>query len=308
MKLCLPLSSEIQWKLLAIQDSQGIERSLEILTESFRSYWEAFVESVPGILLALLIMTAGYMIANKIGNLTRRGIARRSNDPLMSKFLGSSIKILLVLFALTWALQAAGLRSITNFLFTSLGASALIVGFAFKDIGENFLAGIILAFNRPFNINDTVEMGQYTGRIQALEFRYTKIKTFDGRDVYIPNSHVLKNPVVNYTEDGFFRNEFTVRLALDSDAEKAESIIQEVLDSQTSIVQSQSHENYVTLSDIDSKYLYLRVYFWVETVEFRRKANLIKGDVINQVKTVLLQKGFKLPNETIEIIKTEKPS
>lgn len=59
-----------------------------------------------------------------------------------------------------------------------MGLSAFLVGFAFKNIAENFLAGVILAFNRPLNVNDSIQVKDYTGRVLELNLRTIRIKTF----------------------------------------------------------------------------------------------------------------------------------
>lgn len=70
-------------------------------------------------------------------------------------------------------------------------------------------------------MNDTVQIENVFGKVRPMEFRYTKITTFDSRNVYIPNSGVLTKPVFNYTEDGFFRLDFIVGIAFENDVEKA---------------------------------------------------------------------------------------
>ncbi|MXV37598.1 mechanosensitive ion channel [Flavobacteriaceae bacterium Ap0902] len=279
----------------------NIQEETSTILESLRDYWYEFLNQIPGIILGLIIIILGYIIAKKISQVTFKGISKRSEDPLMSRFLSNTVKVLIILFATMWAMKAAGLESITNFIITGLGASALIFGFAFKDIGENFLAGIILAFNRPFNVNDTVKIGELFGKIKSLEFRYTKMKTFDGRDVYIPNSDVLKNPVINYTEDGYFRWDFTVGIAYEDDIDGAKQVIMDVVNSHPDVVHDGSHENYVAENELATSTVNLKVYFWVETYEFRREATLVRGEIIKQVKSALDKNGYSMPSDIMEI-------
>lgn len=175
----------------------------ESVSQSFSQFSQEFLDQLPGIAIGIGIIVLGVLIGAVIGNFVRRRLSKRTNDPLMSSFLGKTIRIVFILVSIMIGLKAAGLGGIATGILTAAGASAVVLGFAFKDIGENFIAGIILSFNRPFNINDTVEVGSNFGKVKALEFRYTKLKTFDGKDVYIPNSDVLTQPVTNYTEDGF---------------------------------------------------------------------------------------------------------
>ena len=154
------------------------------LVDAFQDSWHSLLDRMPGILLAILIVAVGFFIADKIAALSKKLIKKRTHDPLMTNFLGKTIKVILVVIILMFAFRVAGLQGVSETLLTAAGASAVILGFAFRDIGENFISGIILSFNRPFNVNDTIQVGEIFGRVKSMEFRYTKVKTFDGKDVY----------------------------------------------------------------------------------------------------------------------------
>ena len=282
-----------------------MEESEEIttttVTKAFESFYDSLIEQLPLIGMGLFIIILGVLLGTWIGNFTQTKIANRTNDPLMSKFLGKSIRLLLIVIAVMIGLRAAGLGGIATGLLTAAGASAVVLGFAFKDIGENFIAGIILSFNRPFNINDTVEVGENFGKVKALEFRYTKLKTFDGKDVYIPNSDVLTDPVTNYTEDGFFRWDFLIGIAYENDIREAKRIILEVLRSQPNVIEDNEHQNFVIEEELATSTVNLKVFFWVDTTDFRRIALIDKGNVIRSVKESLEQNGFYLPADIQEI-------
>ena len=112
------------------------------------------------------------------------------------------------------ALNVLGFSGIVGSLVGAAGVSAFIVGFAFKDIAENFLAGVILAFNRPFHIDDTVQIKDLVGHVVALNLRTTLMRTFDGKHIFLPNSMVLKEPLINYTRDGDLRMDFLLTVEL----------------------------------------------------------------------------------------------
>ena len=277
------------------------EITVTTVTESFENFYDNLIEQLPLIGLGLLIIILGVLLGTWIGNFTQTRITKRTKDPLMSKFLGKSIRLTIIIIAIMIGLRAAGLGGIATGILTAAGASAVVLGFAFKDIGENFIAGIILSFNRPFNINDTVEVGENFGKIKALEFRHTKLKTFDGKDVYIPNSDVLTEPVTNYTEDGFFRWNFLVGIAYENDIQEAKRIIMEVLRSQPNVIEDEEHENFVIEDELATSTVNLKVFFWVDTKDFRRIALIEKGNVIRNVKESLEQQGFYFPADIQEL-------
>lgn len=264
-------------------------------------YYNSFLLSVPKIALAIFIVIVGIIASGWITDFFGRKIQQRSHDQLMSKFLSKALRAILIVVILLLALNIAGLSSIAGAIMATAGASAIVVGFAFKDIAENFLAGIILAFNRPFQVNDTVQIEDVFGKVLAMEFRYTKIATFDGRSVYIPNSDVLTKPVYNYTEDGFYRLDFIVGIAYENDIEKAKQIILACLQNDTSLVHDEAHISFVVEDELAASTVNLKVYFWVETKDFRRNALEIRGRLMQTVKSMLEAQDFNLPGNITEL-------
>lgn len=278
-----------------------MEDEVRDLGTIFTEAWADFLAAIPGIVLALIIVVVGIFIARAVANLFGRRILSRMDDPLMGRFLVTSVRMLLIIGVVLLALRAAGLSGIAGALFGALGASAVILGFAFRDIGENFISGIILAFNRPFGINDTIKVVDHFGKVKSLQFRYTHIKTFDGKDVYIPNSDVLTQPVQNYTADGFIRYDFVVGIAYEDDIQGAKDVIQETLDHHPLVVKNSDHVNFVAEDELAVSTVNLRVYFWVDTKDFRSGALKVRGEVIRDIKNQIDKTGYSLPADIKEI-------
>ncbi len=268
---------------------------------SIHNYYDRLIDILPRLGLGLIVVILGFLIAGSIGRFASSRVKARTNDPLMSRFLGQAIRLLLLLAFVVLALEAAGFGNISAGIFATAGASAVILGFAFKDIGQNFIAGVILSFNRPFNVDDTVEIGSNFGKVKALEFRYTKLKTFDGKDVYIPNSDVITQPVTNYTEDGFFRWDFMVGLDYEDDINKAKDVILQTLDADPKVISSEEHSSYVAEDELATSTVNLKVMFWVDTKDYSKVATQTKGRVIGNVKKALMDAGFYLPADIQEI-------
>lgn len=271
------------------------------IVKSFNQYIESLIDQLPNIALAIIIIILGLLIGSWIGRFASLRIRARTEDPLMSKFLGKSIKYTFIVIAIMLALRAAGLQGVAAGILTAAGASAVVLGFAFKDIGENFIAGIILAFSRPFDVDDTVQIDDVFGKVKALEFRYTKIKTFDGKDVYIPNSDVLTEPVTNYTEDGFYRWTFQIGIAYEDNIVGAKETVMEALRKEPNVIEDEEHQNFVIEDELATSTVNLKVFFWVDTKDFRRNALITKGNVVRKVKEALEDAGYYLPADIQEI-------
>lgn len=274
---------------------------LEEIKISFIESWEQFIEQVPNIVASIAILLIGIIFSNVLSKLFKKAIDKKADDPLMVSFLTKTVRIGLILIVIMFALKVAGLGGIATSILATAGASAIIIGFAFKDIGENFISGIILTFKRPFKINDTVSIGDIFGKVKSMEFRYTKVKTFDGKDVYIPNSDIIRKAVFNYTEDGYFRLDFTVGIAYEDDNEYAQKIILDTLRKSENVFEDSTHETFVIVDELGVNTVNLKVYFWVETMEYRKMAYQIKGDVISEVKNNLMAQNINMPANINEL-------
>lgn len=275
--------------------------ALSKLKDSLMEHWNDFIYQVPNIIIAILIVAIGFLLSNSVALFFKKIIASKTQDPLMTNFLSKTIKLGLIILVMLFALNVAGLGSIATGVLTAAGASAVVIGFAFKDIGENFIAGVILSFNRPFNLNDTVKIDDVFGKVKAMQFRYTKLKTFDGRDVYIPNSDIIKKAVYNYTEDGYFRLDFVVGIDYDDDIDFAKQVILDAVIKSEGVINTETHECFVTVDALGVSTVNLKILFWTKTMEYRRKALEVRSDVIRNVKQVILKNGLNMPADITEI-------
>jgi len=273
----------------------------ETISKAVSNYYHKFLEVLPKIALGIFIIVAGILIAQLITNFYKKRILKKAEDPLMARFLAQAIKTVLIIIAIMLALQVAGLSGIAAGILTAAGGAAIILGFAFQDIGKNFLAGIILAFNRPFRINDTIKIDSMFGKVRALNFRYTHIKTTDGRDIFIPNSDVLTKPVENYTADGFFRLDFVVGIGYEDNIENAKNIIQQILNDEKTIVHDEAHQSFVIEDELAASTVNLKVFFWINTLDYKVTSSVLRGLIIRKVKEALAAEGFNLPADITEL-------
>jgi small-conductance mechanosensitive channel len=189
-------------------------------------YW-LDVLKVTGISLAILV--GFYLLANYLQGLLKIRLIKKMDDPLLANFLSVFFRFVILLIGLMVIFRVVGLTGVVSGLLAGAGISAFVIGFALKDIGENFIAGILLAFKRPFRLGDVVDIGNLRGTVISLNLRDTQIKTADGKDVFIPNAQIIKNPLVNFTIDGFLRYDFIIGLDYESDYQRAIDVIREVV-------------------------------------------------------------------------------
>lgn len=154
-----------------------MEQLIEDLKTQLQGYYDQLVTLLPKVVLAILVLLLVLYLARKISRFGKTQLNQRMEDPLLAQFFARVIRWLVLVIGFLIILRIVGLGAAAASLLAGTGITAFIIGFAFKDIGENFLAGILMAFKRPFRIGDTIETNGITGVIKGLTLRDTHLKT-----------------------------------------------------------------------------------------------------------------------------------
>jgi small conductance mechanosensitive channel len=273
---------------------------LEQFSAVAQTYWTQFIYLLPRLLVAAVVLAGVWLASGRLRVYLAGKLQAHAADPLLTNFLTEVGRWLLVLGGVLLALQIVGFSGVVGGLLGGLGLSAFLVGFAFKDIAENFLAGVILAFNRPFHINDNIQIKDLKGRVQELNLRTTRIKTADGKDIYVPNSLVLKEPVVNFTRDGQIRQDFALSVPHTADAEHIMQLVLEEMRREAAVLKDEKWQPTAAIEEINDGSVTVRVFFWTSSDQ-PRKAQEARSRLINQAKHILLTNTAEAPVAPTEV-------
>lgn len=200
--------------------SQTTEQRLDEVGGRLQEQLDSFVELLPLLGIALLIVVVFALLAWAVGR------ARTSRlFPKLNSFLGAMLlrfaQFTLVVLGLVIALDLLDATALVGAVVGTAGLAGLAIGFAFKDIAENYLAGIILSLRQPFARNDLIVVGGHEGKVVRLTGRETMLMTLDGNHVQIPNALVVREPMVNYTRNPRRRFTVDVDVAAETDLSSA---------------------------------------------------------------------------------------
>lgn len=146
----------------------------------------------------------------------------------------------------------------------TLGIGSVAIGFAFKDILQNLLAGLLLLINRPYRRGDQIRVKDFEGTVEHIESRATLIKTYDGRRVIIPNSDVYTSPVTVNTAFETRRDEYDVGIGYGDDAEDACRVFVDAVRAVKGVVEDPKPE--ALPWGLDDNYVTIRVRWWTKSV------------------------------------------
>lgn len=277
---------------------------VQIIKESIQHSWINLIDRLPTILFAVIIFIVGLLILKLINKYAQKVIVTKANDPLIADFILSIISLVLTLILFVVCLGILGFDDVTNKILAGAGLTTFIIGFALKDIGENFLAGILMAFQRPFRIGDLIQIDNIKGRVIEMNLRSTTLKTPDGIDAYIPNGSILKNNLENFTIDQLMRNDFSISIAHDDKIEEAMQLIETTLLENEFVLKIPSHS--VIVEKIENDIVYISILYWYRTDEIKAPGGKLKSDLQLNVYKKLKLGGFNLPTTTISYERIEK--
>ena len=275
----------------------------EKINQVFQQFWNTLIEMLPNFIVALLFFALFSFMGYLIGKAFAKGVQNRWKNAIVVGYIGKVLRWGFNLIGLIIGLHVLGFGGVANTLLTGAGISAIIIGFAFKDIAENFLAGLLLLMSRPFEIGHIIEVNGFRGTARGLDLRTTHLRSITGKDIYLPNALMIKNVVTNYTRDGFLRLDFIIGLDIPTDIEKVRPLIIDFLKQQPEILKKPEPD--VLVRDVGEFTIDIQVLLWVDVLKQKKippayLGETIRSRLIAQVKELLLLHEYVLPSQIIE--------
>ena len=199
---------------------------LEAVREALISIVQQAVATLPALIAAIVILIVTAFAVNPVrqlvGSTTERFFDSISLRSLTTQMTTVAIWTLGILVASMILFPGLGLGDLLGL----LGLGSVAIGFAFQDIFKNFLAGILLLLNQPFQINDQIIVSDYEGTVEEITIRSTHIRTYQGEQIVIPNSIVFTSPINVLTHRDFRRSDLAIGLDYNTPLPRARQVLQ----------------------------------------------------------------------------------
>jgi len=245
---------------------------------------------LPQIIAALFVLVGIFYLGRLSGNLLLKFMKKSELSATHQKFFRKLVIGIFLIIGISIALNILNLKAASMGLLTGGGITALALGIAFKDIGENILAGVYMAFSKPFTVGDLIATGSFEGTVKDVELRHTHIRTYEGSDIFIPNAKIFSDALVNYTRDGLRRIAFTIGIDYGDDAKNACILLEPAVRAVNKVLADPAAV--VAINGFTPQYVELKVYYWVNT--FDKDSNIwdIKNGVMDICRTTLADHGY----------------
>jgi small-conductance mechanosensitive channel len=257
------------------------------------------IAMLPNIVLALIVFFLFYFAAKSIKSLVRRLTNRHRHARNLGLVLGRLSQGLIILVGLFIALSIVIPSFKAGDLIQLLGISGVAVGFAFRDILQNFLAGILILLAEPFRIGDQIVVKNFEGTVQDIQTRATTIKTYDGRRIVIPNSELFTESVTVNTAFDSRRLQYDIGIGYGDDIDQAKQLILEAIASVDEVLKDPSPDALVV--ELAESTVNIRARWWIKPP---RRADALESQdkVLTAIKKKLTANGIDLPFPTQQIL------
>jgi small-conductance mechanosensitive channel len=245
------------------------------------------------ILIVLLAAWAGGVLSRNL-----RMLRLRTENPYMDGLIRRSVRVVVTLVGVLLALKLLDLSTMVGAVLGSAGVVGLALGFAFKDIAENYIAGVLLSVRKPFSPGEQIRIDTYEGKVVALTSRATILMTMDGNQLQLPNALVFKSVLLNYSQNPKRRFDFKVTMDASHSIRQAQTLALEAY-SRIDGVLDDPAPSWTVVQNAPGG-IELQFFGWVD----QRSSDLgkVRGEAIRLAKAAFTRAGIQAPRTVYHVV------
>lgn len=248
---------------------------------------------LPNLISAIIIFVAGWWLSKIICKIFVKAMKKGKADLTVISFLASIINTVLKLLVIICVLSTIGVDVTT--LIAAIGAATVTVGLALKDSLANVASGTLIILNKKFKTGDYIETDGLQGEVVKIEMMYTTLRTYDNKEIMIPNSKLTSNNVTNYFVREQRRVDLVIPIGYNEDVEEARKIIMRVIHSDNRIIQEQN--NKVMIQQLGESSIDLCVWIWCRSEDYWN----VKADMQEKIKSELDRNNITIPFNQLDV-------
>ena len=264
---------------------------IKTLRDQLQDMGEGFVESLPSLAIAIFIVFLTWIVARFGARISDMIVGRTELRASLKTLIDTLVKLGIWLAGLFIAaiVLMPGLTAAS--LLAGLGIGAVAIGFAFQDIFENFLAGVLIMLREKMRIGDVIECEGITGKVEHITLRETHVRKLSGELTVVPNSILFKNPVEILTDDSQRRHEVVVGVSYDTQLDRAAEVIRQAVEDVEDVLASKGID--IFAQEFNSSSVDFLVRWWAGSTP--RDGWESKDKVVRAIKAALDEAGIEIP-------------
>ncbi|NCP17988.1 MAG: mechanosensitive ion channel family protein [Erythrobacter sp.] len=265
--------------------------TLATLQDQLVDMAEGFIRALPNFAIAIVILIVTWIVARMAVGMAKKGIGKTDMRPSLKNLIDTVLKLGVWIIGLMIALIVVMPGMTPASLIAGLGIGAVAIGFAFQDIFENFLAGVLIMLREKMRIGDVIECDGIMGKVEHITLRETHVRKLSGEVTLVPNSILFKNPVEILTDDTMRRHEVVAGVSYDTDLDHAAHIIRQAVESVDEVDVDKGID--VFAQEFNSSSVDFNVRWWAGSTP--RNMWESKDKVIRAIKRALDDEGIEIP-------------
>jgi len=268
------------------------EEPVESIIQKLEGWLDTFIGLIPNMAVTLLLLIIFLVLARLGSKLFIKLFSKASKNEALSNLFSTVTYAVILGIGFFIMLGVLGLDTALTSVLAGMGVIGLALGFAFQDIAANFISGIILAFRRPFKLGDIIAVKDIMGKVSQTDLRVTVLETFQGQQVYIPNSDVLQGSIYNFSILEKRRIDLAVGVSYAEDLEKVEEVVLSTIKKLEGVInKDQIGFDY---SEFDSSSIKFNIRFWVEYPGEPGYLNM-RNKAIKAIKSAFDENNITIP-------------
>ncbi|WP_299192687.1 mechanosensitive ion channel family protein [uncultured Erythrobacter sp.] len=264
---------------------------IDTLIDQLNLMGTEFVRALPGIAIALVIILITAIVAKVGVSIADKAIGKTELRPSLRTLIKTIVKIGVWLFGLLVAAIVVFPGLTPGSLIAGLGIGAVAIGFAFQDIFENFLAGVLIMIREKMRIGDVIECEGIVGKVEHITLRETHIRKLSGEVTVVPNSILFKNPVEILTDKEQRRHSVVIGVSYDTDLDKAAEVIRKAVTAVELVDVDKGVD--IFADEFNSSSVDYLVRWWSGSTP--RAGRESKDQVVRAIKRALDDAGIEIP-------------
>ena len=265
---------------------------VKILMTQMNGMARSAIAVLPQLVIALVVLALAWAVNRGAQAVMRRTLGRSRLRESLKELFHLLLSIFIWVFGLMVAAVIVFPGLTPGSMLAGLGIGSVAIGFAFKDVFENFLAGIIILFRREMRIGDFIECEGIEGKVTRIAIRESHIRQTDGQLVIVPNAVMFKNPVIVRTDQDVRRVTVICGVAYDVDLDKARDVMTAAVKS-CGTVRSDGRPIQVFAQEFGDSSINFEVTWWTGSAPLDVRTS--RDEVVSAVKRALDDAGIEIP-------------
>lgn len=263
----------------------------DVVWQVFSQLFVRFIAHLPYLILGFVVFVLFVIAARLVKGILITAGRRTRLDLTLADLLGRLASAFTIILGLFVAAVVIFPTFNPGDLIAGLGITSVVIGFAFKDVLQNFFAGILILWRRPFIVGDEIKVGTYEGTVEEITTRSTRVKTYDGERAVLPNGDVYTNAVLVRTAYNNRRIRLSVGIGYQDSIERARSVIRQVLDKTEGVLNEPAPSIFV--AELAPSSVNFNVFFWTNS----RQINVLRviDSAMTGIKLALDEAGIDIP-------------